>query len=144
MLRRKPQALISQIDMTPMAGILNSLIVFFIVTTPIYGCGVNVDLPQISSAWPSVEDKPEMIAVGMSRGRTVFFKGVKLEDGLPELQERLRAYIADNPDIERIVHLKADVETRFSAVTDLISACRKAGATDIRLIAEPLFESPLW
>jgi biopolymer transport protein ExbD len=144
MLRRSSQPLLTKIDMTPMVGLISALVFAFMVMTPIYGHGVGVELPQIAPSWPSVSSQPETLMVGITRNGTTYFRGVKLDGGMTELEDRVAAYIQENPSIAHVIHLKADVATRFSEVNRAMTVCRKAGATDVRLIAEPRPEFLTW
>jgi len=64
----------TKIDMTPMVGLISSLVFAFMVMTPIYGCGVDVQIPQVAPSWPSVSDKAENLTVGITRNGTAFFR----------------------------------------------------------------------
>jgi len=61
-----------------------------------------------------------------------------------ELGERMAQYIQENPNLDRVVHLKADVDTRFSEVSKAMTVCRKAGASSVRLVADAKPETLFW
>jgi len=144
MLRRPSLPQISKIDMTPMAGVLICLLILFFAITPIYGCGPWAEVPQVSQAWPKVSDEAENISVGISQGGGVYFRGRRVGNGMAELGDLIAQYMDEHPNLERIVHVKADVNTRYAAITELVRVCRNAGATDVRLIAEARSEPWSW
>lgn len=143
MLRRAPLPLADRMDLTPMVGVLLCVFAAFVIAAPILGCGPDFEAPQVSTAWPNLRDRPDSLQVGLTKGGSIYFRGVRLEEGTRELGDRIRQHLASNPESERVVELKADVAARYGEVTRIVEACRKAGVTDIRLVADPSL-GPIW
>ena len=130
---------IADINVTPMADIMIVLLIIFMVITPLINKGVDVDLPKAANT-KDRKDDPDNITIAYTRNFTVFFKGVRLDGGIPELKERLMAALEERGDTDKIAFLKADVRTEYAEVMKVMDACREAGIEEIALISEPKVE----
>ncbi len=130
---------IADINVTPMADIMIVLLIIFMVITPLINKGIEVDLPKAANT-KERKDQPENITIGLTKGLTVFFKGLKLEGGATELAERLKSALEERGDTDRVAYLKADVNLEYAEVMKIMDVCREAGIEEIALISEPKVE----
>ncbi len=130
---------IADINVTPMADIMIVLLIIFMVITPLINKGIEVDLPKAANT-KERKDQPENITIGLTKGLTVFFKGLKLEGGAVELAERLKSALDERGDTDRVAYLKADVNLEYAEVMKIMDVCREAGIEEIALISEPKVE----
>ncbi len=130
---------IADINVTPMADIMIVLLIIFMVITPLINKGIEVDLPKAANTMER-KDQPENITIGLTKGLTVFFKGLKLEGGAVELAERLKSALDERGDTDRVAYLKADVNLEYAEVMKIMDVCREAGIEEIALISEPKVE----
>src|SRR5690606_39414611 len=96
------------------------------------------DLPQADSA-PAAE-KPETIALSIDASGALFWNNEPV-DGLEALAARLAAAASsaaaspDKPAPE--LHLRADRETRYQRIAEVMSAAQQAGITKLGFVTEP-------
>lgn len=120
-------AVISSINVTPMADVIIVLLIIFMVTIPVITRG-EVDLPDASQA-AARKDAP--IVVTMQRGGSVVLSGHGAV-ALSELSERLRGLGAAGG----VVHVRADQDLSYENVAPLLAACRDAGADGVVVMTE--------
>jgi biopolymer transport protein ExbD len=128
---KKKGGLNSQINVTPMADVMLVLLIIIMLIAPLLQKGVDVTLPEAGNT----TDKPEndsQTVVGLTANGRLFV------DNLPVVETELlvRVQTALNRKIERIVLIKADVDTQYSAVMTVLDQLQRAGIEDIGLITE--------
>ena len=135
----KKGSVISEINVTPMADIMIVLLIIFMVITPLINKGIDVELPKAANT-KERKDDPNSITIGITKGLTIFYKGVKLEGGVTELAERLKSALEERGDTDKVAFLKADINLEYGEVMKIMNVCREAGVEEIALISEPKVE----
>ena len=130
---------IADINVTPMADIMIVLLIIFMVITPLINKGIDVELPKAANT-KERKDDPNSIQIGFTRGFTIYFRGVKVDGGVPELTERIKAALDEKADTEKVAYLKADINIEYAEVMKIMDACREAGIEEIALISEAKVE----
>ncbi len=125
------QAPMSEINMVPLIDVMLVLLIVFMITAPLLTHGVKIDLPAASSV-PNVE-KPETVALAMDAEGRLFWNDQPIADG--ELAARLAEAAAATPQPE--LHLRADRETRYQRIAEVMSAAREAGVQKMGFITVP-------
>lgn len=125
------QAPMSEINMVPLIDVMLVLLIVFMITAPLLTHGVKIDLPAASSI-PNVE-KPETVALAMDAEGRLFWNDQPIADG--ELAARLAEAAAATPQPE--LHLRADRETRYQRIAEVMSAAREAGVQKMGFITVP-------
>jgi biopolymer transport protein TolR len=136
----KKGGVMADINVTPMADIMIVLLIIFMVITPMLQKGVDVKLPAAANT-DEKADSPKNVVVALKLDSTTFLNGIKMEGGPTELSGKLKEKVADLPDADKIVFLKADVGLAYSEVMKVMDICREAGAEEIALIAEKKVQS---
>jgi biopolymer transport protein TolR len=122
----------SDINMTPLVDVMLVLVVIFIITAPLLGSSIRLDLPRTEAAKPN--EAPKFVTVVLDKAGGVF-----LDDNpvaLPQLAERLVQAAQRNADTE--VQLRADQAVPYGRVVEVMGAAQKAGLNRIGFVAEPL------
>ena len=120
----------AEINMTPLVDVMLVLLVVFIVTAPLLTHSVAVALPRASAEQHA--DRPEAIRLTLDTTGQLFWNDAPLE--LDALPERLRASVAVTPDVS--VQLRADRDTRYDTVAQVMAAARSAGVERLGFITE--------
>jgi biopolymer transport protein ExbD len=109
------RAVVSDINVTPMADIMIVLLIIFMVITPMLQKGVDVRLPAAGNTKERNDSKT--IEVAIRKDSSTFLKGLRL-DKQQELVPKLKEALEERADMK---------------VMDL---CREAGVEEVALIAE--------
>jgi biopolymer transport protein TolR len=121
----------SDINMTPLVDVMLVLVVIFIITAPLLGSSIRLDLPRTEAAKPN--DAPRFVTVVLDKAGRAFL------DDKPVALEQLAAQLAQaaqrNPDTE--VQLRADQTVPYGRVVEVMGAAQKAGLNRIGFAAEP-------
>ncbi len=122
---------ISDINVTPLVDVMLVLVVIFLITAPLLGSSIRLDLPSAASAKPA-EAAASVTVVLDAQGRS--FVDDQPLDGA-QLAERLARAARANPDTE--IQLRADRAVPYGRVVELIGAAQQAGLNRIGFVAEP-------
>ncbi len=124
---------IADINVTPLVDVMLVLLIIFMITTPMLHQGVDVQLPEMTSAetLPLPEEDPVVLTV--TRDQVVFVRDEPVH--IDRLVERLL------PELEtrgsRTVFMKADRTVPFGEVTTVLDVLNQAGVTNVALVVEP-------
>ena len=120
---------ISDLNVTPLIDLAFSLLIIFMITTPLMEQSIRVDLPDQSqqSAVELDEKQVEIIAIKASEA---YFWGTR-QVRKPELAKLLAE--AGRAAEEPIIHLRADRNLKFQFVIDVIDMIKKENLTQFRI-----------
>jgi biopolymer transport protein ExbD len=127
-------AVMSDINVTPMADVMIVLLIIFMVITPMLQKGVDVKLPTAGNT-KERKDEQKTITVAIRKDTTTYLGNNQVPNQLdlvPQVKERLD----DLPEGQKIVYLKADQNLEYSEVMKVMDLLREAGVEEIALIAE--------
>jgi biopolymer transport protein ExbD len=122
----------SDINTTPLVDVMLVLLIIFMITAPLLTHGVKIDLPQASSQ-PAAE-KPETVTLALDAAGQLFWNDAPLADA--DLPAHLAEAAARQPQPE--VHLRADKETRYQKLAEVMSQARTAGIQKMGFVTLPL------
>ena len=124
----------SEINTTPLVDVMLVLLIIFMITAPLLTHSVKIDLPTASSA-PTVET-PDAITLSLDAAGALFWNN----EALPQdaLAQRLADIAAQSPQPE--LHLRADKDTRYEAIAELMAAARNAGVEKLGFVTLPARE----
>jgi biopolymer transport protein ExbD len=115
----------TEIELTPLIDVLFMLIVFFVLTTSFITSGIRVDLPAAKGG--RVESSPLVITI--TKEGNVFFEGSRMSPN--DIASALE-HVAN----DRLVLIKADKESAYGVVVELINALGKVGVNHLDLAVE--------
>ena len=121
----------SEINVTPLVDVMLVLLIIFMVTAPLLTHAVKLDLPQVPS--PVNPEKPDTIAVSIDALGNVFWNGTPV--AVPDLHARLRQEAVKVPQPE--LHLRADRDTRYQTVAEVMAAAQSSGMQKIGFVTDP-------
>lgn len=121
----------SEINVTPLVDVMLVLVIIFIITAPLLTHGIKIDLPKAAST--ANPEKPETVTLSLDEKGKVFWNDQPVAD------EQLPAMMAEaakkQPQPE--LHLRADRETRYQKLAEIMSAARNAGLTKLGFVTDP-------
>jgi biopolymer transport protein ExbD len=121
----------AEINVTPMVDVMLVLLVIFILAAPLFTHAIKLDLPGAQSA-PSAE-KPDTVTIAVDPAGKLFWNDVAVTRA--DLASRLAAASAKQPQPD--VMIRADKNTRYEVVTDLLSAAQTQGLSKIGFVTSP-------
>ncbi len=120
---------VSEINVTPLVDVMLVLLVVFIITAPLLGNSIKVQLPQ-TAATAKAEQVPAVTVSVDDQGYVYVDKErVSLEGLEPELK-RLRA-----ERNELSVQLSADQSSNYGLVAKVMAAVNRAGVSKLSVLS---------
>lgn len=128
MAKFKRASIASTLSLTPLIDVVFLLLIFFLVTSEFEEEERRLDivLPSATSAVPMI-NKPREIVVDIDSAGEIYLRGQTTTR--EELQKLLRAAVESNPTSQSVV-IRADRETSFQPVVDVMDICNKTGVSD--------------
>lgn len=123
---------LSEINITPLLDLAFVLLIIFIITTPLLEQSINLQLPR--GGQPERRINPKNVRT-VEVGQTGYYKLEKRPMALPQMIAQLAADYRANPEL--IVYIRADKESRYDFVAQVIDGCQKAGITRYSLRTDP-------
>ena len=128
--RKNKLAVISDLNVTPLIDLAFSLLIIFMITTPVIEQYNRVNLPDQSSTVrqppPPIEDKYITIDA-----RGAFFWG-KEPVALPELKLRLDK-LSNLGDVVPTIHIRGDRSLPYQKVIDVVNLLKERNLTKLSL-----------
>jgi biopolymer transport protein ExbD len=122
----------AEINTTPLVDVMLVLLVIFIITAPLFTHAIKLELPSAQA--PAAPEKPETITLAIDPAGKLYWNNdaVATDD---DLKRRLSqaALKAPQPDIQ----LRADKDTRYQRLAEIMSAAQQAGLGKIGFVMDP-------
>ena len=128
--RSAPSQPMSDINMTPLIDVMLVLLVIFIITAPLLGSSLRLDLPKATGA--SAGAAPAFVSVAVNPAGQLFWGDEAVSDA--ELQARVRRAAQRNPTTE--VQLRADKQVPYGRIAELIGLVQDGGLSRIGFVTE--------
>ena len=122
---------LAEINMIPLIDVMLVLLVVFIITAPLLTQSIKIDLPQVA-AQTHIE-MPEAIVLALDAQGVLHWNGLAISDA--ELPAKLLEAAVRKTQPE--LHLRADKETRYQRVAEVMGLAQKAGIKKMGFITEP-------
>lgn len=121
----------SEINTTPLVDVMLVLLVIFIITAPLLTHAVKIDLPQATSQ--PLPEKPEVVDLAVDGQGRVYWNDVEMVAG--ELKQKLAAAANQQPQPE--LQIRADKNTRYQVLAEVMADAQNVGITKLGFISEP-------
>lgn len=119
-----------EINITPMLDLAYVLLIIFIIMTTASVQGIKVNLPKASDT-PALA-KPKTKAISITADGTVYLDTYPVT--LPELENLLRQYKAQDPELPVII--KADSTIQYQKVVDVLDMVGRLEITQLGLVTQ--------
>lgn len=140
----KKRKMTAEINVVPYIDVMLVLLIIFMVTAPFVSQGVDVELPQTTTAETITEmnkdsDTPPIIVevdkdgqLGISVNNDDMQRGLSLD----EILARVKAQLDTEP--KTLVMVGGDGRTPYAHVIETLDALNQAGVGSVGLMTEPL------
>ncbi|HEY0062711.1 MAG TPA: biopolymer transporter ExbD [Telluria sp.] len=132
---QRQHSMMSDINVTPMVDVMLVLLVIFIITAPMFTHAVKLDLPQAQAA--AAPQDPASVTIAIDADGALYWDKDKISAA--ELETRLAqtALVSPQPELQ----LRADKNTRYDAVAQVMAAAQSHGLTKLGFVTDPRKEN---
>jgi biopolymer transport protein ExbD/biopolymer transport protein TolR len=129
----KAPAVVSEINVIPMADIMLVLLIIFMVVTPMLQKGMSVDLVPVENPREMPDaDRDDAIIVAITRDGSIYLDVDKIRQD--EILPRVRDLISTK--LDKTVYVKSDQRARYGNVVAVVDEVRAAGVDKVGLLTE--------
>lgn len=132
----RQQSMMSDINVTPMVDVMLVLLVIFIIAAPMFTHAVKLDLPRAQAA--ASRQQPATVGIAIDAAGAVFWNGAAV-DGLEGLGALMDDAALSRPQPE--LQLRADRNTRYEVVAQVMAAAQSRGLTRLGFVTDPAKEN---
>jgi len=123
---------LSDINITPLLDLAFVLLIIFVITTPLLEKSIDLKLPHGGQTETKL-DKSDIRTVEISN--TGYYALDKKRMALPQLVYQLAQDFRANQNT--VVYIRADKDSRYDLVAQVIDGCQKYGITRYSLRTDP-------
>jgi biopolymer transport protein ExbD len=124
----------SEPNVVPLCDILLVLLIIFMVVTPMISKGANVTLPEAKYV-ASQPDPAQILTVFIKKTGEVFLMGDEVKE-LDSLGQMILDKLEELQRPDKKVLLKADLDSSYGKVVDVLNAIKEAQIEVIGLVTE--------
>ena len=128
---QRQQSMLSDINVTPMVDVMLVLLVIFIIAAPMLTQALKLELPA-AAAPPSLQ-LPGAVMIAIDAGGALYWDDDKVDLAQLGARMALAARLAPAPELQ----LRADKNTRYEVVAQVMAAAQTHGLHKIGFITEP-------
>ena len=123
---------LSEINITPLLDLSFVLLIIFVITTPLLEQSINLKLPRGGQPEKKL-NKSDIRTVEISN--TGYYRLDRKTVQLPQMISQLAGEFRTNPNL--VVYIRADKDSRYDLVAQLIDGCQRNGITRYSLRTDP-------
>jgi biopolymer transport protein ExbD len=131
----RQQSMMSDINVTPMVDVMLVLLIIFILTAPMFTHAVKLDLPK-ANANPA-QALPGSVTIAIDAAGAVYWDQELVDAAQLDARMAGAAAVAPQPELQ----LRADKNTRYEAVAQVMAAAQLRGLTRLGFVTEPKKEN---
>ncbi|HEX2604640.1 MAG TPA: biopolymer transporter ExbD [Oxalicibacterium sp.] len=120
-----------EINTTPLVDVMLVLLIIFIMTIPVMTDSVKIDLPRAANQ-PN-EVKPETINLAIDAQGQVYWNSVPIDEA--SMHSRIAEAAKATPQPE--LHLRADRNTPYEKVAQVMAAAQTGGLNKMGFVTDP-------
>jgi biopolymer transport protein TolR len=132
--RHHRNAVMSQINVTPMVDVMLVLLIIFMVSAPLLTVGVPIDLPQTQASSLDQADR-EPLAISVNTNGQVFLQNTEIQ--MDELVPKLQAIVAArHSSVDERIYVRGDKAVDYGTVMKVMGRLSAAGFRKVALVTE--------
>lgn len=120
-----------EINTTPLVDVMLVLLIIFMITAPLLTHSIRIDLPRAPAS--PVTEKPETVSLAIDAAGRFFWNDEPLNRAA--LSARMQALAQRQP--QPTLHLRADRETRYQVLADVMAEAHRTGIARIAFVTDP-------
>jgi biopolymer transport protein ExbD len=121
----------SDINVTPLVDVMLVLLVVFMVTAPLLTHSIKVNLPQAAAA-PDIE-KRDSVTLAIDGKGSLFWNNQPMDRAA--LSQQIQRAAREQP--QPTLHVRADRDTRYQAIAEVMAEANRARFERIGLVTDP-------
>lgn len=130
--QRNSLVTLSEINITPLLDLAFVLLIIFVITTPLLEKSIELKLPH-GGRTDTKLDKSDIRTVEISS--TGYYRLDKRTMSLSQIISRIVEDYRSNPNL--VVYIRADKNSRYDLVAQLLDGCQRYGVTRYSLRTDP-------
>ncbi|WP_107873575.1 biopolymer transporter ExbD [Pseudoduganella sp. UC29_71] len=121
----------SDINVTPMVDVMLVLLVIFILGAPAFTSAVKLDLPKAQAT--QSQQQPATVTVAIDGAGKMYWNNEAVTQAV--LEQRLAE--AARLDVQPELQLRADKDTRYETVAQVMAAAQTRGLSKMGFVTDP-------
>ena len=121
----------SEMNVVPYIDVMLVLLVIFMITAPLLSHSIQINLPQASSA--PVKQDPIIIDVAIDSQGAMFWNEEPISAAALESRFVSQAQLDPQPELR----IRADLNTRYEVLAQIMGSAKNAGLTRLGFITRP-------
>lgn len=130
--QRNSLVTLNEINITPLLDLAFVLLIIFVITTPLLEKSIDLKLPHGGRTEEKL-DKHDIATVEVSAGGIYALNKQRMY--LPQLLAQLAQEFRGNDNL--VVYIRADKDSRYDYVAQVIDGCQRNGITRYSLRTDP-------
>lgn len=122
---------LSEINMIPLIDVMLVLLVIFMITAPLLNHSIQINLPKASSS--PVTQEPAIIDVAVDAHGQMFWNEEPIHSSSLESRFSDQARLDPQPELR----IRADLDTRYEVLAQIMGSAKKAGLTRLGFVTRP-------
>lgn len=131
----RQQSMMSDINVTPMVDVMLVLLIIFILTAPMFTHAVRLELPQARAS--ALQAAPGSVTIAIDAAGAVYWDRELVDAARLDARLAQAASLAPQPELQ----LRADKNTRYEAVAQVMAAAQQRGLKRLGFVTEPKKEN---
>ena len=123
----------ADINVTPMVDVMLVLLVIFILSAPMFTSAVKLDLPKAQAPTSQQQAEAATVTLAIDGKGKIFWNNEAIEQ--QALEARLVEAAKQTPQPE--LQLRADKDTRYEVVAQVMAAAQTNGLTKLGFVTDP-------
>jgi len=128
---------VSDINVTPMVDVMLVLLIIFMVITPMLQKGIPLNMAKATNTHDMQDaDKEDAVVLAVTRDGKTYLGGDPIK--LDEITTKVKDAISSK--LDKTVYVRADANSKFGVVADVVDNVRAAGVDSLGLETEKRIE----
>ena len=129
----RQQGPMADINVTPMVDVMLVLLVIFILSAPMFTSAVKLDLPKAQAQAQAAAQQAAAVTLAIDAKGQVYWNNDAVEPEALALRLETAAKLDPQPELQ----LRADKNTRYEVVAQVMAAAQGHGLTKLGFVTDP-------